>query len=165
MTFCQSKGDIPYFETSAKEAINVEQAFEGKNPTGKDSVNHANIHSHSYCTKCSCAGGIRGIQRRLLRPDQYPHRKRPWRMCLLISPNFLFSGIPFAFIFATASSTALIRAMYIIGCWPVLGEFVLRCYTQDFLWIKWSISGSAFLVHSELVIDLACELDIYLFGT
>lgn len=25
--WCQSKGDIPYFETSAKEAINVEQAF------------------------------------------------------------------------------------------------------------------------------------------
>lgn len=31
MTFCQSKGNIPYFETSAKEAINVEQAFEGTN--------------------------------------------------------------------------------------------------------------------------------------
>ena len=30
MAFCQSKGGIPYFETSAKEAINVEQAFEGK---------------------------------------------------------------------------------------------------------------------------------------
>lgn len=29
MTYCQSKGGIPYFETSAKEAINVEQAFEG----------------------------------------------------------------------------------------------------------------------------------------
>lgn len=29
MTFCQSKGNIPYFETSAKEALNVEQAFEG----------------------------------------------------------------------------------------------------------------------------------------
>jgi len=29
MAFCQSKGNIPYFETSAKEAINVEQAFEG----------------------------------------------------------------------------------------------------------------------------------------
>jgi hypothetical protein len=29
MTFCQSKGGIPYFETSAKEAINVEQAFDG----------------------------------------------------------------------------------------------------------------------------------------
>lgn len=28
-TFCQSKGGIPYFETSAKEAVNVEQAFEG----------------------------------------------------------------------------------------------------------------------------------------
>jgi len=26
--FCQSKGGIPYFETSAKEAINVEAAFE-----------------------------------------------------------------------------------------------------------------------------------------
>ena len=32
MTFCQSKGDIPYFETSAKEAVNVEQAFEGEVP-------------------------------------------------------------------------------------------------------------------------------------
>ena len=29
MTFCQSKGGTPYFETSAKEAVNVEQAFEG----------------------------------------------------------------------------------------------------------------------------------------
>ncbi|KAI4093243.1 MAG: hypothetical protein L6R37_007408 [Teloschistes peruensis] len=29
MTFCSSKGNIPYFETSAKEAVNVEQAFEG----------------------------------------------------------------------------------------------------------------------------------------
>ena len=29
-TFCQSKGNIPYFETSAKEALNVEQAFEGE---------------------------------------------------------------------------------------------------------------------------------------
>jgi Ras-related protein Rab-7A len=27
--FCQAKGGIPYFETSAKEAVNVEQAFEG----------------------------------------------------------------------------------------------------------------------------------------
>ena len=28
MAFCQAKGNIPYFETSAKEAINVEQAFQ-----------------------------------------------------------------------------------------------------------------------------------------
>jgi len=28
MSWCQSKGNIPYFETSAKEAINVEQAFQ-----------------------------------------------------------------------------------------------------------------------------------------
>lgn len=27
-TWCQSKNNIPYFETSAKEAINVEQAFQ-----------------------------------------------------------------------------------------------------------------------------------------
>lgn len=27
--FCQAKGGIPYFETSAKDAVNVEQAFEG----------------------------------------------------------------------------------------------------------------------------------------
>jgi len=27
-TWCASKGDIPFFETSAKEAINVEQAFQ-----------------------------------------------------------------------------------------------------------------------------------------
>ena len=26
--WCHGKGDIPYFETSAKEAINVEQAFQ-----------------------------------------------------------------------------------------------------------------------------------------
>ena len=35
MAFCQSKGGIPYFETSAKEAVNVETAFEGElNPFG-----------------------------------------------------------------------------------------------------------------------------------
>jgi Ras-related protein Rab-7A len=29
--FCQAKGGIPYFETSAKEAVNVEQAFASRN--------------------------------------------------------------------------------------------------------------------------------------
>jgi len=28
VAWCQAKGSVPYFETSAKEAINVEQAFQ-----------------------------------------------------------------------------------------------------------------------------------------
>jgi len=40
MTFCQSKGGIPYFETSAKDAINVEQAFEGM------------FNIHTLCASC-----------------------------------------------------------------------------------------------------------------
>jgi len=28
MQWCQEKNNVPYFETSAKEAINVEQAFQ-----------------------------------------------------------------------------------------------------------------------------------------
>ncbi|QRV78595.1 Rab small monomeric GTPase [Ceratobasidium sp. AG-Ba] len=28
MAWCQAKGNIPYFETSAKESINIEQAFQ-----------------------------------------------------------------------------------------------------------------------------------------
>ena len=28
--FCGSKGGLPYFETSAKEAVNVEKAFESE---------------------------------------------------------------------------------------------------------------------------------------
>jgi Ras-related protein Rab-7A len=42
MTFCQSKGNIPYFETSAKEAVNVEQAFEGKTHELPKRTRHAN---------------------------------------------------------------------------------------------------------------------------
>lgn len=36
--FCQQKGGIPYFETSAKDAVNVEQAFEGKFDNGIGAV-------------------------------------------------------------------------------------------------------------------------------
>jgi len=37
--WCQSKNNIPYFETSAKEAINVEQAFQtiAKNALAQES--------------------------------------------------------------------------------------------------------------------------------
>ena len=38
LAWCQAKGAIPYFETSAKEAINVDQAFQviAKNALRKD---------------------------------------------------------------------------------------------------------------------------------
>ena len=43
MAYCQSKGNIPYFETSAKEAIHVEEAFEGTLTTTHNSHrDHAN---------------------------------------------------------------------------------------------------------------------------
>lgn len=39
--WCHSKGDVPYFETSAKEAINVEQAFQtvAKNAIAQETDN------------------------------------------------------------------------------------------------------------------------------
>ena len=50
MTWCQSKGNIPYFETSAKEAINVEQAFQAacKNALSQESEQDmcASVSSH-----------------------------------------------------------------------------------------------------------------------
>jgi len=60
-TFCHSKGDIPYFETSAKEAINVEQAFEGEIHCGYASLlsdQYSNVCRTSYCTERTCSGGV-----------------------------------------------------------------------------------------------------------
>ncbi|KAL0637982.1 Rab GTPase ypt7 [Maublancomyces gigas] len=64
MTFCQSKGGIPYFETSAKEAINVEQAFEviARNALQQeeseefsgDFQDPINIHLDNEQGGCSC---------------------------------------------------------------------------------------------------------------
>jgi Ras-related protein Rab-7A len=58
--FCQSKGGIPYFETSAKEAVNVEQAFEGEKCKWRTSA--WMLIESSYCTKCTGARGITGLQ-------------------------------------------------------------------------------------------------------
>ena len=46
MTWCQSKGNIPYFETSAKEAINVEQAFQtvAKNALQQEAEEQLFVH-------------------------------------------------------------------------------------------------------------------------
>lgn len=50
MTWCQSKGNIPYFETSAKEAINVEQAFQtvAKNALQQEAEEQLFVHL-LYC--------------------------------------------------------------------------------------------------------------------
>ena len=90
MTFCQSKGGIPYFETSAKEAVNVEQAFEGASaPTNiyiyvPDLVlNSPPPSAKSHRKKCACARGVRRIQRRLLGSHRYQPRQRKRWLCLL----------------------------------------------------------------------------------
>ena len=77
MTFCQSKGGIPYFETSAKEAVNVEQAFEGvqfllimvMRPKCQRFV-------HSDCQKCIGTRRVRRIQWGLLRSNRHPFGQR-----------------------------------------------------------------------------------------
>ncbi len=64
MTFCQSKGNIPYFETSAKEAINVEQAFEGLSPPYHHepcSRRDVQLTCVSYRTERPSARGVGGV--------------------------------------------------------------------------------------------------------
>lgn len=61
--FCQAKGGIPYFETSAKEAVNVEQAFEGM-LAAMDLQNrqHAILTFYSHRKERARAGGVAGLQ-------------------------------------------------------------------------------------------------------
>jgi hypothetical protein len=85
MAFCQSKGGIPYFETSAKEAINVEQAFEGMSPlplmpydkTGTDTS------APSDCTSSTGTRGSGRLQLGLPRSDNDPAGKPQRKLCLL----------------------------------------------------------------------------------
>jgi len=53
MAWCQSKGNIPYFETSAKEAINVEQAFQtiAKNAL-KQEQDEGEMYVIFFCCPC-----------------------------------------------------------------------------------------------------------------
>lgn len=72
MTFCQSKGGIPYFETSAKEAVNVEQAFEGESRwVNSDGYWTCANHLRSDCKKCTGSRRVARLQPRLPRDD--PH--------------------------------------------------------------------------------------------
>lgn len=81
--FCQAKGGIPYFETSAKEAINVEQAFEGKSCDGVRLFNLTIQHSH--CSECSCAGRVARLQPRLPRDHSSQHQREERGLRLLVS--------------------------------------------------------------------------------
>lgn len=58
MTFCSSKGNIPYFETSAKEAVNVEQAFESKQKIQAYPKYLECIDSCSHCPQCPGSGRV-----------------------------------------------------------------------------------------------------------
>jgi Ras-related protein Rab-7A len=54
MAWCQSKGSIPYFETSAKEAINVEQAFQTIAKNALQQENDVELYvCHSLPSTCS----------------------------------------------------------------------------------------------------------------
>jgi Ras-related protein Rab-7A len=65
LAWCQAKGNIPYFETSAKEAINVEQAFQviARNALKQeseddiylpDTIDVTNDKPASSASGCSC---------------------------------------------------------------------------------------------------------------
>lgn len=87
--FCQAKGGIPYFETSAKEAVNVEQAFEGMQYWREVSKSlctrvNTNISYHSHCTKCACAGRVARLQPGLPRDDTHQHERQQRGLLLLV---------------------------------------------------------------------------------
>ncbi|CAE6510883.1 unnamed protein product [Rhizoctonia solani] len=68
MTWCQSKGNIPYFETSAKEAINVEQAFQtiAKNALAQEE------EIELYVPERQCGDGVTDLRSPLDRYTEYP---------------------------------------------------------------------------------------------
>lgn len=82
MAFCNSKGGIPYFETSAKEAINVEQAFEGR-ISPLFGCQFPLTSPRSYRAPGPCAGGGRRLQPGLPRDDTHQPRSRPRRLRVL----------------------------------------------------------------------------------
>lgn len=47
--WCQSKNNIPYFETSAKEAINVDQAFQ---TIARDALKQVPIETYVHANMC-----------------------------------------------------------------------------------------------------------------
>ena len=90
--FCQAKGGIPYFETSAKEAVNVEQAFEGmKYSKNGRSIDYGTNMSHSHRTKRSRSGRIARLQPGFPRDDTHQHERQQRGLLLLgqENPRFL----------------------------------------------------------------------------
>jgi hypothetical protein len=87
MTWCQSKGNIPYFETSAKEAINVEQAFQTVAKNALQQEAEADLYV-DYPDPQVISLTPRAQVRGLPGPDPYRLREQPeLRLQLLIGPT------------------------------------------------------------------------------
>jgi GTPase SAR1 family protein len=71
MAWCQAKGSIPYFETSAKEAINVEQAFQtiAKNALQQETDVDAFVLLTPYVAYRSLASSPTVLQTTLIRSE------------------------------------------------------------------------------------------------
>jgi len=87
MAYCQSKGGMPYFECSAKEAINVEQAFEGMNTEAlfcQKQLLTTVPNFRSDCPTSFTARRVNRLQPRFSRANHFSFRERAKQLQLLI---------------------------------------------------------------------------------
>lgn len=79
MTWCQAKGNIPYFETSAKEAINVEQAFQtiAKNALAQEAETELWVSPTSRLTPATPTTPTRSASTRTARRTTAPAAAKP----------------------------------------------------------------------------------------
>ena len=104
LAFCKAKGGIPYFETSAKEAMNVEQTFEGAHISiilSRISENSPKLTLRLLSRRSKCTGsrGLRRLRWGISRDHQRSKRQRTrWLFllgaisCLTLTLIVLFSS-------------------------------------------------------------------------